>query len=96
MSADSGISGLPTGQAVAATDIVPADQLVGSTFQTKGVTAAQIKTFLGLDNVIFGTGVPSSGVGSNGNFFFRTDGTQAGNSVIYHKESGSWVALITT
>lgn len=46
MSQDSGIAGLPTGQSVAATDVLPADQLVGTTFQTKGVTAAQLKTFI--------------------------------------------------
>lgn len=45
MSSDSGISGLPSGQTVAATDVLPADQLVGSSFQTKGITAAQLKVF---------------------------------------------------
>ena len=45
MSSDSGINGLPAGQAVAATDVLPADQLVGTTFATKGVTAAQLKVF---------------------------------------------------
>ena len=43
-----------------------------------------------------GSGAPSNGDGSNGDFYFRSDGTQAGNTVIYHKEGGSWVALVTT
>jgi len=46
MSSDSGISGLPTGSAVAATDVIPADQLSAGKFATKGVTAAQLKTFI--------------------------------------------------
>lgn len=43
-----------------------------------------------------GTGVPNNSNGSNGDFYFRSDGTAAGNSVVYHKEGGSWVALVTT
>ena len=42
-----------------------------------------------------GTGAPDNGDGSNGDFYFRSDGTKAGNTVIYHKEGGSWVALVT-
>jgi hypothetical protein len=95
VSSDSGIHGLPSGQSVAATDVFPADQLVGTTFQTKGVTAAQIKTFIGLGNVTFGSGAPNNANGSNGDFYFRSDGTVSGNTVVYHKESGSWVALVT-
>lgn len=43
-----------------------------------------------------GTGAPSNSDGANGDFYFRGDGTQAGNTVVYHKETGAWVALITT
>lgn len=43
-----------------------------------------------------GNGVPSNANGSNGDFYFRGDGTQAGNTVIYHKQAGAWVALVTT
>jgi hypothetical protein len=39
---------------------------------------------------------PSNADGSNGDFYFRSDGTGASNSVIYHKEAGAWVALVTT
>lgn len=46
--------------------------------------------------VYAGSGAPNNANGSNGAFYFRSDGTQAGNTVIYHKEAGSWVALITS
>lgn len=40
-----------------------------------------------------GSGVPSAGLGSNGDHYFRTDGAQTTN--IYYKTGGSWVALAT-
>ena len=43
-----------------------------------------------------GSGAPNNANGSNGDFYFRSDGTAAGNTVIYHKEAGAWVALVTT
>lgn len=43
-----------------------------------------------------GSGAPTNGIGANGDFYFRSDGTQAGNTVIYHREAGAWIALITT
>ncbi len=43
-----------------------------------------------LDGFYIGDGVPASAVGSNGNFYFRKDGT---SDVIYHKQSGAWVAV---
>lgn len=43
-----------------------------------------------------GNGAPNNADGSDGDFYFRGNGTQAGNTVIYHKEAGAWVALITT
>jgi len=43
-----------------------------------------------------GAGVPDNGTGQNGDFCFRSDGTVAGDTVIYHKEGGSWVACTTT
>ena len=42
-----------------------------------------------------GAGAPNNGDGSNGDFYFRSDGTVAGNTVIYHKQAGAWVALVT-
>ena len=43
-----------------------------------------------------GNGAPNNANGADGDFYFRGDGTQAGNTVIYHKEGGSWVALGTS
>ena len=43
-----------------------------------------------------GNGAPNNANGANGDFYLRGDGTQAGNTVIYHKEAGAWIALITT
>lgn len=40
-------------------------------------------------------GAPAAGLGNNGDFYFRTDGTVGGNTAIYHKEAGVWVAAIT-
>lgn len=46
--------------------------------------------------LLAGSGVPAGGLGVNGDFYFRSDGTVAGDTVIYHKEGGSWVATVTT
>lgn len=43
-----------------------------------------------------GSGAPSDSDGANGDFYFRSDGTVSGNTVVYHKEAGSWVACTTT
>lgn len=43
-----------------------------------------------------GTGAPNNANGNNGDFYFRGDGTVAGNTVMYHKEAGAWVAFTTT
>ncbi|HTU11724.1 MAG TPA: hypothetical protein VMG08_12600 [Allosphingosinicella sp.] len=43
-----------------------------------------------------GNGAPNNSNGANGDFYFRADGTVAGNTVLYHKEAGAWVALTTT
>lgn len=38
-------------------------------------------------------GAPASTLGNNGDFYLRRDGTSGGTDRIYHKESGSWVAV---
>ena len=40
-----------------------------------------------------GNGLPNNANGANGDFYFRGDGTVAADTVVYHKQSGSWVAL---
>ncbi len=46
--------------------------------------------------IFAGSGAPNNTNGADGDYYFRSDGTAAGNTCIYHKQSGSWVALITT
>lgn len=58
-----------------------------------GVTAYAAQTAAG---ILGGSGVPNNAVGNNGDFYIRSDGTVAGNTVMYHKEAGAWVALTTT
>jgi hypothetical protein len=36
-------------------------------------------------------GLPPAGLGQNGDFAFRLDGTEAGHTIIYHREAGAWV-----
>lgn len=43
-----------------------------------------------IEGVYLRDGVPSNDLGANGEFYFRRDGT---TDVIYHKQSGSWVAV---
>lgn len=40
-----------------------------------------------------GNGLPNNANGSNGDFYFRGDGTVAGKTSLYHKEGGAWVDL---
>jgi len=58
-----------------------------------GTDTAALQTNAG---IYAGNGVPNNANGADGDFYFRGDGTQAGNTVIYHKQAGAWVALITT
>ena len=39
-----------------------------------------------------GTGAPSNGDGSNGDFYFRNDG--GAGTTIYHKRAGAWVGVV--
>jgi len=43
-----------------------------------------------------GNGAPNNANGANGDYFLRGDGTVGGNTAIYHKEAGAWVAAVTT
>src|SRR2546429_6380565 len=50
---------------------------------------------LGSGSTLFsGSGVPSSGMGSNGDFYFRTDTPGTVNQRIYVKSSGAWVGIV--
>lgn len=84
-----------TGAATSASaaDINTSGQLSLVTKIYPGTDAAAKQAVAG---IYAGNGAPNNSNGANGDFYFRGDGTQAGNTVIYHKQSGSWVALITT
>ena len=43
--------------------------------------------------LLAGLGNPGVGVGSNGDFYYRTDCVHAGSNCVWHKESGAWVDL---
>lgn len=52
----------------------------GTTTQTNG-------------GMLAGTGNPGSGIGNNGDFYFRTDCTHGSSDCTWHKESGAWFDL---
>lgn len=65
--------------------------------------AGQVKALAGLvagdgssygSTIHCGSGAPGAGLGSNGDFYFRSDGVVASSPVIYHKEAGSWVQAV--
>lgn len=56
-----------------------------------GTDAAAAQTACGL---YAGAGAPNNSNGANGDFYFRSDGTVAASTVIYHKEAGAWVTGI--
>ena len=47
------------------------------------------------ETIFVGVGAPNDANGQNGDFYFRSEGTVAGNTVVYHKQAGIWVALTT-
>lgn len=56
---------------------------------TGGVTKALSVSVV--SGILYGAGVPSGASGSNGNFYFRSDG--AAGTFIYHKSAGTWTAF---
>ncbi len=42
-------------------------------------------------NLLTGAGAPASGTGSDGDYYFRSDGT-TGNTSVYYKVSGAWIS----
>lgn len=68
------------------------DQSTDAYLALIGQTPAFLKR--GPGRIWFVNGVPSDSVGTDNDFAFRYDGTQAAATLIYHKESGSWVALV--
>lgn len=54
-----------------------------------------ISLIFGANGITFfsGSGAPDNTQGTNGDFYFRTDGTGAADTCIYHRESGAWVGI---
>lgn len=44
-------------------------------------------------SLIAGAGVPAAGLGTNGQFYFRSDGGGAGATHLYFKTGGAWIAI---
>lgn len=64
---------------------------------TKGLFLAQDTGAAQTASKIYaGTGAPNNANGADNDFYFRGDGTAAGNTIIYHKQGGSWVAAVTS
>lgn len=61
-----------------------------STTDHAGITG--VPAALAAQGIHIGAGVPDNGLGSNGDFYFRTDGTLLA-SLIYHKAGGVWVSI---
>ena len=65
--------------------------LVNKLYPSTDAAAAQA-----VSGIYAGNGAPNNANGANGDFYFRGDGTVAGNTVAYHREAGAWVAFTTT
>jgi hypothetical protein len=64
----------------------------GPIVATGGVSPGNFGAMAPGNQIWQGSGAPASGNGSNGDYYFRTDGT--GTSHIYFKSSGAWAALV--
>ncbi len=67
-----------------ASDLVESGNINALSYPTPTTSIDQLAGFY------TGNGVPDASMGSDSNFYFRKDGT---TDVIYHKQSGSWVAV---
>lgn len=91
----------PTNNATGANTLILS--MTGARMEPQGPMNLRNKLYPGTDAlakqtaaaIFAGTGIPNNANGDNGDFYFRGDGTAAGNTVVYHKEAGSWVALTT-
>jgi hypothetical protein len=44
--------------------------------------------------ILAGNGAPSTSIGNDGDFYLCGDGTHGSTNLIWHRESGSWVAIL--
>lgn len=73
---------------------VPATGMFGTTLTNVATGETEFRG--SACSVSFTIGVPNPANGQNGDFYFRGDGTQAASTLIYHKQGGAWIPLITT
>lgn len=72
------------------------------TLSTAGVLSVKNKIYPGSDaaalqsaaGIYAGSGAPNNANGTNGDFYFRSDGTAGSANLIYHREGGAWVGII--
>ena len=67
-----------------------------TTLVNKLYPSTDAATAQAVSGIYAGNGAPNNANGANGDFYFRGDGTVAGNTVAYHREAGAWVAFTTT
>ncbi len=90
----------------AAVDVYGGHRAIGSNISTTDAAISQTRSALLATGAVLigaggaagcsiwgGAGAPAGGLGANGDFYKRTDGTVAGNTLEYHKEGGAWVAM---
>lgn len=77
------------------TSLVEVQGSTGSVFAKgklyPGADEGAIQTSCG---ILAGSGAPDNANGANGDYYLRSDGTASGKTCLYHKESGSWVAVV--
>jgi hypothetical protein len=44
--------------------------------------------------ILAGNGNPTNAIGNNGDFYLRGDGSHGATNLLWHKESGSWIAIL--
>lgn len=76
--------------------VLPVNILGASFPQHNGVPLNNPPTLTGGTQTVVsfyaGTGVPNNTNGTNGSFYFRSDGGAL--TTIYHKRSGTWVGIV--
>lgn len=73
-------------------DIYSGDGVGVGGFRGNRMRFTSTASFTPLTSMYGGTGAPSSGDGSDGDFYLRSDG--GSGTTIYHKRSGSWVGVV--
>ena len=76
----------------AAVTLSPSDEVDEFNVAANGRRKITITNLFATMGIYCGTGAPSNGLGSNGNYYFRADGGVATH--IYFKSAGAWAGII--